>query len=50
MRNILVHEYFNVSVGMIWTIIKKDIPLFKKQIEGILSQKAKIKQKCKPKK
>jgi uncharacterized protein with HEPN domain len=35
MRNFLIHEYFGVRVEIIWTTIKKDIPLLKNQIEKI---------------
>src|SRR3989339_861168 len=35
MRNVLIHEYFGVNLGLIWQIVKKDLPIFKKQIEEI---------------
>jgi len=37
MRDILIHEYFGVDVGLIWEIIQKDIPELKKQIKKLLS-------------
>lgn len=36
MRNILIHEYFEVDSSLIWDIIKNDIPVLKGQIESIL--------------
>jgi len=31
-RDIILHSYFNVDLDVVWEIIKKDIPIFKKQI------------------
>lgn len=36
MRNVLIHEYFGVNLGLIWEIIKRDLPMFKKQIGKII--------------
>ena len=36
MRDILVHEYFGVTLGMIWKTATEDIPLLKEQIKVIL--------------
>jgi len=36
MRNVLVHEYFNVDEKEVWTTIKKDLPILKKEIKKIL--------------
>lgn len=36
-RNILIHEYFGVNLDLIWQIIKKDLPILKKQIDQIIS-------------
>ncbi|ABB15567.1 HepT-like ribonuclease domain-containing protein [Carboxydothermus hydrogenoformans] len=35
MRNLLVHEYFGVSIKIIWETIKRDIPDLIKKIENI---------------
>ncbi len=32
-RDILSHAYFGVSLDRIWNIIKKDLPILKKEIE-----------------
>jgi uncharacterized protein with HEPN domain len=38
MRDILVHEYFGVTLAMIWKLAVEDIPELKKQIDEILEQ------------
>lgn len=35
LRNVLIHEYFQVDLGMLWNIIKDDLPIFIKQIQGL---------------
>lgn len=32
MRNFLIHEYFGVSIHLVWNTVKKDIPKLKKQV------------------
>jgi uncharacterized protein with HEPN domain len=36
MRNILVHEYFGVDLGEVWKTVERDLPGFKRAIEGLL--------------
>lgn len=36
MRNFLIHEYFGVSIRLVWNTIKKDIPKLKKQMKKII--------------
>ena len=36
LRDVLIHEYFGVDLDMTWEIIKKDIPILKKQIKELL--------------
>ena len=36
MRDILVHEYFGVTLAMIWKLAVEDIPSLKKQIDELL--------------
>ncbi len=36
MRDIIVHEYFGVTIGMIWKVSVEDIPKLKRQIEDLL--------------
>ena len=36
MRNILIHEYFGVDLKLVWRVLQKDLPFFKKHIEALL--------------
>jgi len=36
MRNVLIHEYFDVDLDIAWDTLNKDLPAFKKQIAGLL--------------
>lgn len=38
MRDKLIHEYFGVSIGVVWHTVKKDIPQLKKQILELLEK------------
>lgn len=38
MRNRLVHEYFNVDLGLVWEVVIRDIPIFKAHVESILAE------------
>lgn len=40
-RNFLIHEYFGVDIQEVWSVIKKDLPVLKKQIQNILDEKEK---------
>lgn len=35
LRHRIVHEYFGVDLDIIWTIVKKDLPTFKAQLQKI---------------
>lgn len=35
-RNILVHEYFRVDTDIVWSIVEREIPNLKRNIEQIL--------------
>lgn len=35
-RNMIAHEYFRVDFNIIWNIVDRDLPLFKKQIQKLL--------------
>ena len=35
LRDIIIHAYFNIDLDTTWNIIKKDIPILKKQMEKI---------------
>ena len=36
MRNIVIHEYFGVDLGIVWKTIQDDLPLLLTQIERLL--------------
>jgi len=36
MRNKLIHEYFGVSALTIYTTVKIDLPVLKKQLENLI--------------
>lgn len=38
MRNFLIHEYFGVSIHLVWNTIKKDIPKLKKQVTKLIQE------------
>lgn len=38
MRDVLIHEYFGVDMGLVWKISIKDIPKLKKQILRIIKK------------
>lgn len=38
LRDILIHEYFGVDMGLVWKITNKDIPKLKKQIKNLLKK------------
>lgn len=38
MRNKVIHEYFDTDEDILWKTIKEDLPIFKKQISGLLEE------------
>ena len=36
MRDVLIHQYFGVSIGLIWRVATTEIPKLKEQIEKII--------------
>jgi len=36
MRNILVHHYFGIDLDLVWGMVKRDLPLLREQVRGIL--------------
>jgi uncharacterized protein with HEPN domain len=36
MRNLLVHHYFGIDKEAVWTVVDRDIPELKLNIQGIL--------------
>jgi len=37
-RNVLVHEYFRVDVGEVWSAIKNDLPILREQIQALIEE------------
>jgi len=37
MRDILIHEYFDVDLSLTWKVVKQELPLIKKKLSEILS-------------
>lgn len=38
MRDKVIHGYFNVDIDRVWTVIIKDIPVLKREIEEIINK------------
>ncbi|HTG59187.1 MAG TPA: DUF86 domain-containing protein [Terriglobia bacterium] len=38
MRNKMIHNYFDVSLTVVWNTIKHDLPRLKQQIDSLLSE------------
>ncbi|HBG27005.1 MAG: nucleotidyltransferase [Planctomycetes bacterium GWF2_41_51] len=38
MRNILVHGYFEIDKDVVWSVVEKDLPELKKNIQKILKE------------
>ena len=38
LKNVLVHEYFGVDIGVIWHIVKDDLPNLKSEISEMLKE------------
>ena len=38
MRNILVHDYFDVDQDIVWSVVEHDLPALKVYLEQILSE------------
>ena len=40
LRNIIAHEYFELSLKIIWKLIDRDLPVLKSQVEEILKDES----------
>ena len=38
LRDMLIHEYFGVDMGLVWKVVDKDIPKLKKQVTNLLKE------------
>ena len=37
-RNVLIHEYFGIDVGVLWETIKRDLPPLLPHLQRILEE------------
>jgi uncharacterized protein with HEPN domain len=42
MRNFVTHQYFGISLTIIWDIVVNNIPVLKKQINDIIADLEKL--------
>ena len=40
LRNVIVHEYFGIDLGVVWNVIERDLPALKERVQDILAQKS----------
>ena len=38
LRDVLIHDYFGVDIGLVWKIVIKELPKLKQQITAILEE------------
>ena len=38
MRSVLVHDYGNINLNIVWSPVEKDVPLLKEQIRKLLAE------------
>jgi len=38
LRDVLIHDYFEVDLAALWDLTQKELPTFKKQIQAILGE------------
>ena len=36
MRDVIIHGYFRIDLGAVWNVIKKDLPILKKQLPELI--------------
>ena len=41
LRNRIAHEYFGISLSIIWNILKQELPILKEKIKQILHENRK---------
>ncbi len=37
-RNVIIHEYFQVNLSIVWETIKTDLPPLRQQLQELLEQ------------
>ena len=38
MRDVLIHEYFDIDLGLTWSVVKRELPSIKANLQVLLSQ------------
>lgn len=36
MRNVLVHDYFGIDLGEVWSTVEKDLPVLRAQLQSVI--------------
>jgi uncharacterized protein with HEPN domain len=36
MRDRLTHQYFGVDLGLVWTVVERDLPLLRTAVDGLI--------------
>jgi uncharacterized protein with HEPN domain len=36
MRHILVHDYFGIDLGEVWSVVERDLPVLRREVQAIL--------------
>lgn len=39
MRNVLVHQYFGIDLEEVWSAVRRDVPVLKRNVEAILDSR-----------
>lgn len=37
LRNVIVHEYSGIDLGVVWNVIERDLPALKERVQEILA-------------
>ena len=37
-RNVIIHEYSGITLGRVWQIMRRDVPVLKKQLADLLTK------------
>ena len=38
MRNVIVHDYFKVDENILWSVVQRDVPKLKQQVERLVEE------------
>ena len=38
LRDVLIHDYFGVDIGLVWRVVKQDVPELKTEITALLQK------------